>query len=29
MNNAFFEIPIPVNEPVKDYKNGSQEKKNY
>ena len=27
MNNAFFEIPIPVNEPVKDYKNGSQEKK--
>ena len=26
MNNAFFEVPIPINEPVKDYVNGSQEK---
>ena len=26
MNNAFFEVPIPINEPVKDYLNGSQEK---
>ena len=22
MNNAFFEVPIPINEPVKDYVNG-------
>lgn len=27
MNNAFFEVPVPINEPVKDYTNGSQEKK--
>ena len=27
MNNAFFEIPIPINEPVKEYRNGSPEKK--
>ena len=27
MNNAFFEIPIPINEPVKEYKPGSSEKK--
>ena len=26
MNNAFFEVPIPINEPIKDYVNGSQEK---
>ena len=26
MNNAFFEVPIPINEPVKDYVEGSQEK---
>ena len=26
MNNAFFEVPIPINEPVKDYVKGSQEK---
>ena len=27
MNNAYFEIPIPVNEPVKEYRPGSSEKK--
>ena len=27
MNDAFFEIPIPINEPVKEYKPGSSEKK--
>ena len=26
MNNAFFEIPIPINEPVKEYTPGSQER---
>jgi len=26
MNNAHFEIPIPVNEPVKEYRPGSSEK---
>ena len=28
MNNAYFEIPIPINEPVKEYKDGSAEKEN-
>ena len=27
MNNAFFEIPVPINEPIKDYKSGSIERK--
>jgi len=27
MSNAFFEVPIPINEPVKDYIDGSHEKK--
>ena len=27
MNNAFFEIPVPINEPIKDYKSGSVERK--
>ena len=27
MNNAFFEVPIPINEPVKDYVNGSRERR--
>ena len=26
MKNTFFEIPMPVNEPVKEYKPGSSEK---
>ena len=28
MNNAYFEIPIPINEPVKEYREGSAEKEN-
>ena len=28
MNNAYFEIPIPINEPVKEYREGSVEKEN-
>ena len=27
MSNAFFEIPIPINEPVKEFRDGSIEKK--
>ena len=27
MNNAFFKIPVPINEPIKDYKSGSIERK--
>ena len=27
MSNAFFEVPVPINEPIKDYIDGSQEKK--
>ena len=27
MNNSFFEIPIPINEPIKDYKADSIERK--
>ena len=27
MSNAFFEVPIPINEPLKDYIDGSKEKK--
>ena len=27
MSKAFFEVPVPINEPVKDYRDGSQEKK--
>ena len=26
MSNAFFEIPIPINEPVKEFRDGSIEK---
>ena len=26
MNNAFFEVPIPINELLKDYIHGSKEK---
>ena len=27
MSNAFFEIPIPINEPVKEFRDGSIENK--
>ena len=27
MSNAFFEIPIPINEPIKEFREGSIEKK--
>ena len=27
MSNAYFEIPIPINEVIKEYKDGSVEKK--
>ena len=27
MSNAFFEVPVPINEPLKDYIDGSKEKK--
>ncbi len=27
MNNAFFEVPMPINEPLLDYTHGSKEKK--
>ena len=27
MSNAFFEVPVPINEPIKDYRDGSSEKK--
>ena len=27
MNNSFFEIPVPINEPIKDYRADSIERK--
>ena len=29
MSNALLEIPIPINEPLKEFRNGSIEKKEH